>query len=110
MVMEDVSLKTATQIFETKQFDEKRYFIFALKRNKRGKHGLVGSRRVFDGFRSDGSSALFGRNNFFNGLDLLLDFVNLRMHVPDQIMLGLGKLFDARCHFMQLFQHRILTG
>jgi hypothetical protein len=60
--------------------------------------------------RIDTRSALFGRNNFSNVFDLLLDFVYLRMHVTNQIVLRLRKLFNARCHFMQLFQRRLLTG
>src|SRR5438067_292641 len=38
--------------------------------------------------------ALFGRNNFSDVLDVLLDFTNLRMHLTDQIVLGLRKLFN----------------
>jgi hypothetical protein len=60
--------------------------------------------------RIDTRSALFGRNNFSNVFDLLLDFAYLRMHVTNQIMLGLRKLFNAGRHLMDLFQHRILTG
>jgi hypothetical protein len=56
------------------------------------------------------ASALFGRNNFFDVLDVLLDFTNLRMHVTNQVVLGLRKLFNSLSHFTQLFQHRVLTG
>jgi hypothetical protein len=56
-----------------------------------------------------GAQLYFGRNNFSNVFDLLLDFTNLRMHVTDQIMLGPRQLFNAVCHFMQLFQRRFLT-
>ncbi|PYJ45654.1 MAG: hypothetical protein DME80_01765 [Verrucomicrobia bacterium] len=58
----------------------------------------------------DTRSAPFGRNNFSNVFDLLFDFAYLRVHVTNQIVLGLRKLFNADCHFMQLFQHRVLTG
>ena len=58
----------------------------------------------------DGRSALFGRNNISNVFDVRLNFANLRMHVTDQIVLRPRKLFNARCHLMQLFQQRILTG
>jgi hypothetical protein len=58
----------------------------------------------------DKLSALFRRNDFSHVFDVLLDFINLRMHVADQIVLGLRQLFDAFCHFVQPFQHRILTG
>ena len=58
----------------------------------------------------DTRSAPFGRNNFSHVLDVLLDFAYLWMHLSDQIVLGLRKFFNAHCHFMQLFQHRILTG
>ncbi|OLE56684.1 MAG: hypothetical protein AUI36_15405 [Cyanobacteria bacterium 13_1_40CM_2_61_4] len=58
----------------------------------------------------DTRSAPFGRNNFSNVFDLLFDFTYLRVHVTNQIVLGLRKLFNADCHFMQLFQHRVLTG
>jgi hypothetical protein len=39
-------------------------------------------------------------------LDVLLDFTYWRMHLANQIVLGLRKLFDARCHVRKLFQHR----
>jgi len=55
-------------------------------------------------------SAPFGRNNFSNVFYLLFDFAYLRMHVTNQIVLGLRKLFNTGCHLMDLFQHRILTG
>jgi hypothetical protein len=41
------------------------------------------SRTKLNGDGIDAPSALFGRNNFSNVLDVLLDFVNLRMHVSD---------------------------
>jgi hypothetical protein len=46
----------------------------------------------------------FGRNSFFNVLDVFFNLANFRMQVTHQIVLGLGKLFNALCHFMQLFQ------
>ena len=46
-------------------------------------------------------SAPFGRNNFSNVFDVLLDFAYLRMHVTNQIVLGPRKLFNAGCHFME---------
>jgi hypothetical protein len=39
-------------------------------------------------------------NSFSNVFDLLLDLINLRMHLTDQIVLPLRKRFDAPCHFM----------
>ena len=40
---------------------------------------------------------------------MLLDLIDLRMHLTDQIVLSLRKLFDAPCHLMELFQHRVLA-
>jgi hypothetical protein len=40
--MEDVSLKTAAQIFDNQTAVDRRYPTFALRRNKNGKHGLAG--------------------------------------------------------------------
>jgi hypothetical protein len=31
------------------------------------------------------------------------------MHITDQVMFGLGKPFDPRCHFVQFFQHGFLA-
>ena len=49
------------------------------------------------------------RDRFRDILHVLFDLANLRVHFADQIMLGLRYLFDARRHFMQFFQHRILA-
>jgi len=42
---------------------------------------------------------VFVRNSFSNVFHMLLDLINLRMHLTDQIVLDLRKLFDAPCHF-----------
>jgi len=36
----------------------------------------------------DGKSALFGRNSFFNVLDVFFNLANLRIHVTHQIVVG----------------------
>ena len=50
-----------------------------------------------------------GRDGFRDILHVLFDLADLRVHFPDQIMLGPRELFDARRHFVQFFQHRILA-
>src|SRR5438105_4550727 len=53
--------------------------------------------------------ATAGRNGFRDTFHVLFDLVHLRMHFPNEVMLDLGKPFDAPGHFVQLFQHGVLT-
>jgi hypothetical protein len=45
-----------------------------------------------------------------DGFDPLLDLVHLRMHVPDQLMLGARNLFDSFGHLVEFVEHCVLTG
>src|SRR6476659_6642011 len=72
---------------------------------------LGGPRKILSVRRSKSQrSTSFGRNSFSNVFDLLFDFAYLRMYVANQIVLGSRKLFNAGCHFMKLFQRRMLMG
>jgi len=54
-------------------------------------------------------SGIPGRDGFRDILHVLFDLADLRVHFPDQIMLGPREPFDTRRHFVQFFQHRILA-
>jgi hypothetical protein len=49
----------------------------------------------------DGKSALFGRNSFFNVLEVFFNLANLRVHVTHQIVVGHPEIICKNAVFSQ---------